>query len=237
MIGIYKITNKINNNAYIGLSINIEKRWKNHIYRSKTKTNKEYDKVLYKAFRKYGINNFSFEVLEECKLEELYEKEKKWIKYYDTYHNGYNCSEGGEQNCDVNGEKHPNHKITEQDVRYIRELWASKTVSTREMYYEYKNRIGKSGFKKIYSWQTWKKILPELNTQENRDWHRNNLISYSNFGEKNCNSCLSDQEEKEIYNRWKQGEQLSSIYQDFNNKYSNLNSFKTCMYARFKKYK
>ena len=73
--GIYKITNLINHNAYIGLSINIEKRWQEHKERSQNISNKEYNKVLYKAFRKYGIDNFKFEILEECKSEELKEKE------------------------------------------------------------------------------------------------------------------------------------------------------------------
>lgn len=190
MIGIYKITNKINNNCYIGLSVDIKRRWESHKVRYKDKENKEYDKVLYKAFRKYGIENFKFEVLEECPFEKLKEREIFWIQYYDSYHNGYNATPGGDL-CDIKGEKHPNHKITENDVRYIRELWASKTLSTREMYYEYSNRIGKSGFKKIYTWQTWKNILPELNTKENREWHKNNGASYSNALDKNPNAVLS----------------------------------------------
>lgn len=236
MIGIYKITNKINNNAYIGLSVDIERRWKDHIRRAQNSDGKEFDKVLYKAFRKYGIDNFSFEVIEQCLPEELNEKEAYWISYYDTYYHGYNMTLGGDSSINVGGEKHPNHKVTEADVIYIRQLWASKTISTREMYYEFKNRIGKTGFKKIYSWQTWKKILPELNTQENRNWHRNNLISYSNVGEKNVNSFISDAQEQEIYNRYLKGESLESIYKDFP-QYSNLQSFKTCMYARFRRLK
>lgn len=193
MIGIYKITNKINGNSYIGLSVDIERRWKTHYQRYQDPNNKEYDKVLYKAFRKYGINNFSFEIIEECEAKQLQEKEKYWITFYDTYNHGYNATPGGDKVFDMSGEKHPNHKITEADVIYIRELWASKTISTREMYYEYKNRIGKSGFKKIYTWQTWKDILPELNTEENRKWHRENGISYANNGEKNPNAVLANE--------------------------------------------
>jgi len=47
--------------------------------------------------RKYGIDNFSFEVIEECSLEELNDKEKYWIKYYDSHNssNGYNLTDGG----------------------------------------------------------------------------------------------------------------------------------------------
>lgn len=68
MIGIYKITNNINGKVYIGQSIDINKRWKEHKYRSQI-PNKEYDKYLYRAFRKYGLENFTFEILEECTYE------------------------------------------------------------------------------------------------------------------------------------------------------------------------
>lgn len=234
MIGIYKITNKINGNAYIGLSVDIKRRWKDHFQRYKDSSNKEYEKVLYKAFRKYGIENFDFSVIEECSLEELRKKEKYWIAYFDTFHNGYNATEGGEDILPMPGEKHPNHKLTENDVIYIRELWASKTLSTREMYYEYQHIIGKSGFKKIYTWQTWKNILPELNTKENREWHKNNGKSYSNFGEKNPNALLSDKEYNKIKIRYSNGESLKSIFNDYSSIYKNYQSFYVSMKQKLK---
>lgn len=93
MIGIYKIENKINHHIYIGQSSNIYERWTNH----KWVANKGKDNTtLYQALRKYGIENFSFEIIEECSLEELNEKEIYWISYYDSYNNGYNESPGGE---------------------------------------------------------------------------------------------------------------------------------------------
>lgn len=98
--GIYKITNLINQKSYIGLSKNIETRWVEH--RSRARYEK-YDSILYRAMRKYGTNNFSFEVLEECEEDELGEKEKYYIEYHRTYVgfddcNGYNASLGGEDN-------------------------------------------------------------------------------------------------------------------------------------------
>lgn len=95
MIGIYKIENQINNKIYIGQSVNIEKRWKNHIVASSNKCDKGYEYPLYRAIRKYGIENFNFEVIEECSREELNDREVYWINYYDSINKGYNQTQGG----------------------------------------------------------------------------------------------------------------------------------------------
>lgn len=89
--GIYKITNKINGHAYIGQSTNITRRWADH-----RKRYKEHNNTLYKAFRKYGLENFSFEVLEECEPNMLNEREIYYITLYDTFNNGYNETTGGD---------------------------------------------------------------------------------------------------------------------------------------------
>lgn len=86
--GVYKITNLITNKCYIGVSIHIEQRWKEH---QSGKGSKE----LYKDFLQYGIKNFSFEILEECSVEEMYKKEPEWIAYYNSYKDGYNANPGG----------------------------------------------------------------------------------------------------------------------------------------------
>lgn len=56
---------------------------------------------MYLDFKKYGFENFSFEILEECKTEELDEEEIYWIKYYDSYNKGYNLTGGGQFNKDT----------------------------------------------------------------------------------------------------------------------------------------
>lgn len=87
--GIYKITNKLNNKSYIGQSIHIEDRWKEHIWGKG-------NHPLHLDIIKDGLENFNFEILEECSQEQLLEREKFWITYYDTYNNGYNLNDGGD---------------------------------------------------------------------------------------------------------------------------------------------
>lgn len=95
--GIYKITNKINNHAYIGQSIHIYQRWEEHI----RLIDSDCTYTLYNAFRKYGLINFDFLILEECKQEQLNEREIYWIAYYDTFYNGYNETKGGQTQSDL----------------------------------------------------------------------------------------------------------------------------------------
>lgn len=83
MIGIYKITNTINGKMYIGQSVDITRRWRQH-------KNSELDYPLYKAFKKYGIENFIFEILEECSITMLNERERYYIQLYDSCRCGYN---------------------------------------------------------------------------------------------------------------------------------------------------
>lgn len=84
MIGIYKITNLTNGKSYIGQSVHIERRWTEHCLPSAKS-------LIAKAIQKYGKEQFSFQVIEECLQEQLDEKEEYYISYYNTVvPNGYN---------------------------------------------------------------------------------------------------------------------------------------------------
>ena len=92
---IYKITNQINQKIYIGkTNRNIKIRFKEHC-RNVNKNSCE-KRPLYIAMRKYGIENFFIELIEECSLNEVEEREKYWIEFYRSFKNGYNATIGGD---------------------------------------------------------------------------------------------------------------------------------------------
>lgn len=76
---------------------------------------------MYYAINKYGIENFTFEII-ESQVENYNDRERYWIKYYDSYENGYNETEGGE-NPPLNiREKSPFATHTEEDVAKVKDL-------------------------------------------------------------------------------------------------------------------
>jgi hypothetical protein len=86
-IGVYKIENLLTHKIYIGQSMHIETRWQEHCRLSS-------NSVISNAIHKYGKENFSFEILQECKEEELNAIEEHYIQLYDSViPNGYNVEE------------------------------------------------------------------------------------------------------------------------------------------------
>lgn len=98
MKGIYKFTNKINNKIYIGQSTNLENRYQSHKRNYLNSKLTAYNSAFYQALRKYGFNNFDYEILEASdsfSIDDLNNLEIKYIKLYDSYNNGYNMNPGG----------------------------------------------------------------------------------------------------------------------------------------------
>lgn len=94
---IYKITNDINDKVYIGkTTTTIEERWKIHIKDSQKERYK--DRILYRAINKYGIEHFHIELIEEVDSSVLNDCEIYWINYFNSFHNGYNATKGGDGN-------------------------------------------------------------------------------------------------------------------------------------------
>lgn len=129
--GIYKITNEINNKCYIGQSVNIERRWKRHKQIFKNKNDNCYDYPLYRSIRKYGIENFVFEILEDCNKNQLNEREFFYMKYFYSFNPyGYNISRGGKSNkC--------NFYLTMDDVINIRVLLKNENYLIKDIAKKY----------------------------------------------------------------------------------------------------
>ena len=101
---IYKITNTTNNKSYIGQTArSLAERWSEH---KKNAYSLNLNRPLYYAMRKYGIESFIIEVLEEVDNQTLLdEREQYWIRYYDTYGRGYNATLGGDGSYRLDYEK------------------------------------------------------------------------------------------------------------------------------------
>ena len=94
---IYLITNDVNGKQYVGKTTHnsIEERWKEHLKDYKRERCEK--RPLYVAMKKYGIEHFHIEELEQVAWENnLEEREIYWINKYNTFHKGYNATYGGE---------------------------------------------------------------------------------------------------------------------------------------------
>lgn len=95
-VGIYYFKNKINGKYYVGQSVNLGRRYSRHKRFSNKEQHPSSETKLYRAFRKYGFDNFEYKILEECERDELNEREKFYIEKYDSVFNGYNLTLGGD---------------------------------------------------------------------------------------------------------------------------------------------
>lgn len=86
--GIYKITNIKNNMCYVGQAKDIASRWNQHCKRGVGADTPTKNKI-YPAMLEYGIENFTFEIIEDCELEKLGEREKFWQDYFKAKEYGY----------------------------------------------------------------------------------------------------------------------------------------------------
>lgn len=209
MVGIYKITNKINGHSYIGQAVDIDKRLREHINDAFNEKRREYDYPLSRAYRKYGISNFEISILEECDRVNLNEKEVYYIALFDSQKNGYNQTAGGKQCC-FDGEKHPRAKLSDDEVYAIRECY-NNHIPKLEVYKKYKDCMSLSGFTKIWLGYSRTKIHMDVYTEENKKyWEYIKNISGRRL--------YSDQEIIDIRSRLKHGEDKESIYKDYQHK-------------------
>lgn len=218
MIGIYKITNKLNGKAYVGQSNDIERRFKEHQQKG------ESSRIpLDVAIQKYGKDNFIYEIIEECSLEELNQKEQYWIATLNTVKNGYNCSDGGEQQSI--GENNGRSKLTEEDVKKIRKAYADHKKQ-KEVYEEYKDIISFGYFQNLWQGRSWKHIMPEVFTKENKEYY----IYQNSNGENGSSAQFSNEEVIKIRERYV-NESAKQIYEDYQDRVS-YQTFQAMLWGR-----
>lgn len=138
MIGIYKITNILTGQVYIGQSVNIERRISQHKYL--LKENKAHNKHLQSSFNKYGTDCFEYEIVCECEEELLNKLETKYILKFETIdkNKGFNKNCGGDskrptEEWKLNMSKKMKGRIISKETR--RKLSISRTgyKATKEL--------------------------------------------------------------------------------------------------------
>lgn len=124
---IYIIKNYINDKVYIGQTTQgSEVRFKQHLKLLKSNSKQ----LIHKAIKKYGKENFYFEILEkDIPINNLDSREEYWIKYYDSYNNGYNLCKGGSQSR--------KKEIPIQNEEEIIEKYKTGNYSLRDLEKEY----------------------------------------------------------------------------------------------------
>lgn len=201
---IYCYTNLENNKKYIGQTINPQQRYRQHKSSAYNEKNEEYNSPFHRAIRKYGFENFNYEVLAESEdIEILNQMEILLIQKYKTkVPNGYNIEDGG-KNSSKPKSKEQKIKLTwgqaelsEEEIIELRKAYSRKE-SPKKIYDElYRDRLHYNSFLNIWSGRRYKNIMPELlekgrHTKLNEDLVREirkdkkeNNLSYNKLAEK-----------------------------------------------------
>ena len=190
---IYKI-NFSNGKVYIGQTNDFTARRNQHL--SDAKMNVDYK--IYRAMRKYNTTKDDFEIIESnIDSQDLAnEREIYWIAFYDSYHNGYNSTPGGQTGSYCLGEKSHFAKLSEEDVINIRRIRYTKKYQRSEIWELYKKQISESAFGKVWNYESWKHVLPELNTKELKTFYKQ--LRKNAKGDKNGRSKFTNEEVYEL---------------------------------------
>ena len=219
IIGIYKITEKENpKNFYIGKSNDIQRRFKEHMQKSYSQSRIPFDGYI----KEKGIDAFKYEVIEECELEVLNDREQYWIEKLEATKSG-NKFEGGLTN--VVGEHNPRAKLTEKDVRKIRKAYDNH-LRQKDVYEEYKNIISFKYFQNLWQGRSWGHVMPEVFTEENKNYY----IYQNSNSEQGYTSRFSNEEVIKIRKRYI-NESAKQIYSDYETRIS-YQGFQAILHGR-----
>ena len=116
------------------------------------------------AIQKYGKDLFTYEIVEECFIDQLNEREKHWTEFYDTFNNGYNCNQSSI------GENNGRAKLTESDVKIIRQAYANHERQ-KDIYELFKDKISFRYFQNVWRGASWTYVMLEVFSKENKNYY------------------------------------------------------------------
>lgn len=203
---VYQITNQVNGKMYIGITNNYKKRWENH------KCNNDPTMAIAQAIKKYGAENFTFEILfSNLSIEDASLKEKQLIRDKNTkVPFGYNIADGGQYNISNKihiGASNGKALLTDEEAQYIKD---HRDLPMYVLYEEFSDKISYESFKKCYKHQTYTNLIPKV-----AEYPYNMEYSAQFSGGK-----LEYDEILEIREAYEQGIYWKDVYEKYKNRYA-----------------
>jgi len=200
---IYKIKNLVNQKEYVGCTIStLKKRFEEHIFRC---TKSDSNTKLCNSIRKYGSDKFIIELIEECELSSIYEREKFYINEIKTFDSGLNSTIGGEGCL---GYKH-SKEIREKISKLIKEGRSHKNKTYDIIYGERSIEEKKNRQESVK--KSWENM-----TEDNRNKRIDNIRKATQK-----NSKYSVELIKEVKDKLNKGIKVPQLVKD----YPNMNSY------------
>lgn len=226
--GIYLIKNLVNNKIYIGQSADIKRRIQEYLRSAQPekyskKSERDSKTHLHLAMKKYGIENFSVNILQICEKENLDTLEKKWILLLnsDDPNSGYNETPGGQKSFAPSGEKHSQAKLTQKEVDEIKSLLKNTKMTLGEISNKFYG-ISKSTISMINHGKIW---------TDNNTNYPIRKPEYGSIGEKNPKAKFSESQVIEMRTKYSQGEALKDI-QDEYEQYGSRSAIQAIIYGQ-----
>ena len=208
---VYKITNLINHKIYIGITNNYKKRWSNH------RCGNSSNMIIGKAIKKYGVDNFHFEILYEgLTLDEANEMEIKLIKDFNSLTpNGYNISIGGGviPHEGKKGANNNNAALTQEEAQYILD---HRDQPMYVLYEQFNEKISYTSFKELYHHHTYTNLTT---TTPEYPYNIEFSAQFTSGGKLDYDDIVL------LRQRYKNGEYWETVYKDYRNLYPDKWSF------------
>ena len=196
--GIYLILNKVNQKRYFGQSRDVVRRINNHT--TALRHNSHTNEYLQNSWNKYGEENFELIIFEECKLEELNDKEKYYIKEFETFkfEFGYNKDKGGNGIAKEVGDYFA-EMVSKANIERIKNGFINPMLGKHHTE-EAKRKISEKAKGRVVSEETRKKTSESSKNRPPVSDETRKKLSVSNSGERNAmfNKHHSDESKKHL---------------------------------------